>query len=161
MPAALGLGLAPLGIAPYGLGTPAATAPLGGQPLTDAQSVRQGARKIDLATRRYVYDATGRAVGDSPVHQQMQLVATTDLASSAVVDLGNTMRSVKDVTSDVKARIQALWTAAYAKLVARGLVKLGTITVEIIPATASYGARALTRIPYTDLTTGQDREITL
>jgi len=149
-----------MGIAPYGIGTPAATAPLGGAPLTDAQGVRQNARKIDLATRQYTYDATGRAVGVSAIYQQVQLVATTALASSAVLALGNEIASVKDVTNNVQQRIRSIWTSAYARLVDRGLITLNDVVVEILPATAERGARALTRIKFTDLTTGKDHEIT-
>jgi hypothetical protein len=156
MPAALGLGLAPLGLAPYGLGTPATTPPLGGAPLTDAQGVRQSARKIDLATRRYVYDATGRAVGDSPVHQQMQLIATTDAGSSAVLAMGNTIKTILDITPNFVQRVRSVYTAAYAGMVARGLIRLGDITVEVTPP-----SKSLTRIRYTDLTIGQDQELTL
>lgn len=155
------LGTSALGTSPYGLGTPDVTAPLGGYPLTGSDGVRQSVRKIDLYTRQYTYDATGRAVGDSAVRQQMQLVATTDLGSCAVLAMGNTIKSIKDVTPDVVQRIRSVYTTAYARMVARGLVTLGTITVEIFPATASAGARALTRIPYTDLTTGQDEELVL
>ncbi len=161
MTTGLGLGACGFGVAPYGIGTPAATAPLGGDALTAPDGVRYGSRKIDLATRRYVYDSRGRLEGDDPIRQEMQLVATTDLGSSAVLALGNTMRSVKDVTPNVVQRIRAIYTNAYARMVARGVIRLGTITVEIIPATPTRGAKALTRIPYTNLATGKDDEITL
>ncbi len=161
MTIAAGLGLAPFGVAPYGIGTPAATPPLGGQPLTGTDADRKSARKIDLATRRYTYDATGRAVGDSPVRQQMQLVATTDVGSSAVIDLGNAIKSVKDVTPNVVQRIRGIYTKAYQRMVDRGLIVLKSVDVEILPPTASSGAKALTRIKYTDLTTGKDEELTL
>ena len=160
MTAALGLGLAPLGTAPYGIGTPAVTAPLGGAPLTGADGVRQGARAIDLGTRQYTYDATGRAKGDSPVHQMMQLVATTDTGSSAVLAMGNTLRSLKDVTPNVVQRVRAIYAAAYAGLVSRGLVTINAINVDAVPG-QSGGVRVLTTIRYTDLTAGQDQEITL
>lgn len=161
MTAALGFGLAPLGVAPYGIGTPAATAPLGGAPLTDSDGTRQSVRKIDLKTRQYTYDATGRAIGTSAVAQQMQLVATTDLASSAVLALGNEIKTVKDVTTNVQQRIRAIFTKAYARMVARGLVTINGIDVVVVPADAANGARALTKIAYTDLTTGKDEELTL
>ena len=161
MPAALGLGLAPLGIAPYGIGTPAFTSPLGGAALTGSDGTRQSVRKIDPGTRRYVYDATGRAVGDSPVRQQMYLVATTDRGSSAVLAMGNTIKSVQDITANLQQRVRSIYTSAYARMVSRGLIKLGDITIDVTPASANSVSKMLTRIKYTDLTTGQDQELTL
>lgn len=160
MTAALGFGLAPIGTSPYGIGTPAATAPLGGAPLTGTDGVRQSARSIDLGTRQYTYDATGRAKGDSPVHQMMQLVATTDVGSSAVNVMGNGIRSIKDVTPNIVQRVRSIYQAAYARLVSRGLITLNAIDVDVVPV-QSGGVRVLTTIRYTDLTTGQDQEITL
>lgn len=161
MPTALGLGQAPLGIAPYGLGTPATTPPLGGNPLTGADGVRQNARRIDLGTRRYVYDVTGRAIGESAVHQQMQMVATTDLGSCAVIAMGNTIKTILDITPNFVQRVRAVYTTAYARMVARKLIKLGDITVEVTPSSATSVSKSFTRIKYTDLTTGQDAELTL
>lgn len=161
MTAALGLGLAPMGVAPYGIGTPAITAPLGGVALMGADGTRQSVRKIDPGTRRYLYDITGRAIGDSAVRQQMYLVATTDRGSSAVLAMGNTIKSLQDITPNLLQRVRSIYTSAYSRMVARGLIKLGDITIDVTPASGNSVSKMLTRIKYTDLTTGQDQELTL
>ncbi len=161
MPIALGFGLAPLGLAPYGVGTPAFTAPLGGRALEGPDGERQSVRKIDLKTRRYVYDANGRAVGTSAVKQQMQLIATTDLASSSVLTMGNTIKTILDITPNFVQQVRSVYTTAYAGMVARKLIAIQNITVDVSPTSAGGVSRALTRIQYIDLTTGQDEELTL
>lgn len=156
-----GFGVAALGTSSFGFGVPATTPPPGGAPLTDNNGVRQSVRKIDLKTRQYVYDANGRAMGDSPVHQQMQFIATTDLGSCAVLATGNTIRSLQDITANFVQRAQAVYQKAYARLVARGLIKINDISVEVTPSGPNTVSKALIRIKYTDLTTGQDQELTL
>ncbi len=155
MVGALGFGAVPFGTGPYGIGTPAATAPLGGSALTMTDGTRGTCRKIDPGTRQYVYDATGRAVGDTTVHQLVQMVATTTLASAAVTGLGHNLASIKDITPNFASRVQGIFTTAYARLVARGMIILLGVDVLVVPP-----SKALIVIRYRDLSTGQDGEVT-
>jgi hypothetical protein len=70
--------------------------------------------------------------------------------------MGNTIKTILDITPNFVQRVRSVYTAAYAGMVARGLIRLGDITVEVTPP-----SKSLTRIRYTDLTIGQDQELTL
>ena len=157
----LGLGVCPLGTSTFGFGVPTATPPLGGAPLKGADGTAYGARKLDLKTKQYVYGATGRATGDSTLRQQMQLVASTDVGSCAVLELGNAMRSIQDITPDFVARVRSVYTTAFARLVERGLVQIRDIVVEHGEAATGSATRALVRIKFKDLATNQPDEMTL
>lgn len=154
-----GFGLCPMGVGPYGFGTPAATLPTTGAIFVDPKGNQQNGRRIDPVTKQYVYDANGNAVGASSAVQMMYLACTTDLGSSAISDLGNDLKTIKDIGADFQQRVVSVYTTATARLVARGIVAIRSITVQ--QAVWSGGTRATPVIKFTDLTTGKPEEITL
>lgn len=148
-----GLGLFPLGTAPYGLGTPAVAPILGGRILDDGQGAQTGSRAIDEASRQYVFDATGRAMGMSDARQMVLLAVATVLGSSASVTLGHDLAGIEDITADFDRRVEGALRDALAHLTSNGTIEIVAITVTRFgPVGTGQENGAYIRLRWRDLT---------
>lgn len=154
-----GAGRSPAGVSPYGYGTPTTATARGGAALTGDQGKRYSGRKLDPATRQYVYDTNGRAVGESRVHQMVKLVAMTTLGSSALPDLGHDLDSIKDITANFTQRVQAVFATAYSRMVAMGLIELKEVVVSQLPPNPVGVSRASITVKFKNLDTNEDDEV--
>ena len=90
-----GFGSQPYGRSPYGIGTPALATPTGGSVLRDETTgISQGSRRLNPSTRDYDIDEYGRALGANNVRAMVELALSTDLGSSAMVELGHLLRTI-------------------------------------------------------------------
>jgi hypothetical protein len=156
-----GAGVSAAGTSPAGTGTPAAATVRAGAALTASDGSRGTGRKFDPLTRAYVYDANGRAVGESSVAQMVKLAAMTDRGSAAVLELGSTIRSIQDVTQNFVQRVQDALSQALARLIARKLITIKSIDVDPTAGAAFGVTRASIIVRFVDLTTGQEEQVTL
>jgi hypothetical protein len=152
----LGAGLAPAGLSPAGFGTPAtgdAVAP--GTPLRQADGTGGQSRYIDAKTRDYAVNGEGRLQGIGGVQGRVQLALTTTLGSSILQTLGLT--AWPGVITDAI-------TEQVGDAVRRALKKLtdaGEVSIAAIEVTRPTANRLVTRVRWTDLTTGADHTSTL
>lgn len=128
-----GFGSQPAGSSPYGLGTPA-TAPsqAGGIFVDPATGLSTGSRLIDPATRDYVYDENGRAVGMSDVQQLVFLAVSTRKGSAAMRELGQELEKIDRITANTARRVDVTMRDAVQHLVSRGLIAVTGTTVEVV-----------------------------
>lgn len=149
----LGLGLSPLGVGPYGLGTPAVAPTPGGAVYRDDQGVQQNGRAISIArgsSGQYVYDEFGRAKGMPDVHQMLILAAGTVKGSSVSRNLGQRFFEARYITTDFERQQRTRVEEAFKDLVDRGLIRIDA--VEVMPGN---GEPAVTLVKTTDLLTNR------
>ncbi len=79
----LGAGFQPAGTTPAGLGTPNEADVMGGELLVDRFGKATGSRLVDSVTRRYVFDADGRMVGEDDLRHLIKMCVLTVRGSSA------------------------------------------------------------------------------
>lgn len=128
-----GFGDQPAGGSPYGLGTPSVQADLGGKALRVANSNKQtGSRYFDPQKKDYVIGDDGRIEGMDDVQQLVVLAVTTTLGSSSDSDLGQTLRSIDRITSNIEKRVESTLTQAVSRLVADGLIQVLGVRVTIV-----------------------------
>jgi hypothetical protein len=151
----IGFGVHPAGSQPGGFGTPATNGREAYQPFPYADGTLGDCRAIDPKTGDYVM-LDGRAVGMSAIQQRVILTFKTELESSAVGALGQTLKSVDRITDDVVRRIQQIIELASERLTAAGVFELTGVSV-VRPKAEGL---AIT-IRWRDLTTGIDSETTL
>lgn len=154
-----GAGKVPAGVTPYGYGTPT-TAPItGGTPLVGAQAKRYSSRKIDLATRQYVYDANGLAEGETAAMQIVKLAVMTVQGSCTLTTLGHTLDDVKDITSNYAQRVKSIVTDALADAVKRGVIALLGVDVARLDSGNTGVTRTKITVRFRDLETDRDESI--
>jgi hypothetical protein len=148
-----GFGSAPYGTGPYGIGTPFAVPSSAGRVLEDETGRQLSGRRINPLTRQYDYASNGRAIGQTTVYQMVQLACRTDESSSAAIDLGHRLRSIRDVGDNFERQVEAVYRHALAQLVADGLIEFMGTKVERDP---NFPNRTKVRVRFRDLTASND-----
>lgn len=152
-----GYGSSPFGTGPYGYGTPSTGTPATGQLFADAQTGTIGTgRKIDPATRQYVFDADGNPVGQDTVPQLVQLAYSTVKGSSILPDLGESYSELETIGDDFQERLNALATAPVRFLIDDKRLEILSVTIDRIGVS---GARVA--VNWRDLTSGREGQVTL
>lgn len=146
-----GFGTEPFGSAPYGLGTPATAAPIEGAIFADpVTGETHGGRLIDPKTKDYVYK-DGRAVGMGNVKQRVLLAVSTEKGSSAMRELGHTLKRIERISANILYEVRAILLAAVRHIVAEGLMEVVNITVQ-----KGGTGQVFARMQWRDLSTGAD-----
>lgn len=149
-----GWGSQPFGSSPYGIGTPAVADALGGSTLRDASTGEQlGSRKIDPATGDYVLDENGRILGMSSITQLVLLAVSTTKGSAAMRQLGQELRKIDRITSNLPRRVDNTLRAAVQHIVNRGLIEVVGTEVEVVRPGV-----VLARMRWRDLSSGKTNE---
>lgn len=157
-----GFGSQGFGSTPYGIGTPTpATAPSGAllrDPLTGRT---MDARRIDPSIRDYAIDtASGRILGMSATKHNVLLAVHTEIASSAMRELGQDLRSLDRITSNFQRRLESTLTNALKHLIDRELVRvLGITSFKAGPNDGLKPGQTYGRLKFVDLTTGKEHEV--
>jgi hypothetical protein len=121
----VGFGLCPFGTSPLGFGVPATEDARAGSVLRDEDTgLQTSARSIDPQTRRYTYDANGRALGMSGVRQRVLLAMITDVGTSAVGSLGHGLKAIRVIGSDLQPRVRDVVATALAHMTDTGEITL-------------------------------------
>lgn len=127
-----GLGLFPFGTTPYGVGSPAPAPSLGGNILTDpATGESTGSLYIDPITGDYVLDGYGRLRGMDDVKQLVLLSVKTTLGSAGFLSLGNTLKSIDRITSNIEQRVDSALRECVRRLTDAGLIEVVGIDVQL------------------------------
>lgn len=155
-----GFGAQPAAGSNAGVGSPPTAPEQPGKLLTDHLGASTGARKIDPRTRDYVLSAdTGRLEGMPATRQVVHLAVQTEKFSSCVAELGQQLRDIDRVTSNIVARCLATLTEALEPAVSQGLVQVvGFSTFKAGPADGLREGRTYGRLRWKDLTTGAEYE---
>lgn len=155
-----GFGLQPAGSTGGGYGTPPTAPTLTGKPYQDPVSGEvHGGRYIDPTLRDYRLNLDNRFAGMNNVQQLVHLAIHTDLASSALRELGNDFRSLDVITANFERRVLTILTNAVQHLVRDGLIEvLGFSSFRIGPDGALLPGAVIGRFRYRDLTTNQEQE---
>lgn len=141
----IGAAFSAAGLVPAGFGVPAT----GDQ---KAAGTPPTARFIDPATGDYEFGSDGRLRGMTGIEQRVQLAVRTLLGSSALASLGIDL-SLDRATDDVQRRVQNAVEQALASMVRSGEIAIVSVTVQ-----RPLPSRLVTRVSWTDLTTGTARE---
>jgi hypothetical protein len=153
---AIGFGLCPHGSSPLGFGVPDHQIPRGGSLLADPATGQQAnALLIDGKSKQYVYDANGRKLGMSGLRQRVQLAIATDKGTSALVALGQELKSIKRITGDVQRRARDIVTTALSHLGSAGSGELVIVSVLVQRLRTSVIA---VLVKWRDLSTGKEFE---
>lgn len=128
-----GIGNSPFGTVPFGVGAPTAAASQGGKPLTNPSTgVSTGSRFLDPKTGDYVVDGFGRISGMDDLRQLVLLRVKTTQGASTVAALGNTLRSIDRITSNIERRIDAILRSAVRDIVDGGLIEVVSVTANVV-----------------------------
>lgn len=149
-----GAGFCPVGSAFAGFGSPSSVPETAKNIYKEPTSGEVlGGRRIDPVTRDYVIDERGRALGQTEAQQFVYLALRTDLGSSAMLELGNRLNTVRVITDSFEREITDVITSALAIGVQRGLLSINSISVSRMGQ-----SRLFARVRWTDLTTGREQE---
>lgn len=124
-----GFGSQPFGSSPYGIGTPAVAEASGGKILRNA-STGKSTGSLLIENGNYVFDDNGRLLGMDDVKQLVYLAVRTTKGSSAMRELGQTLRKIDRITSNIERRVDATLREAVKHLVDKQLVEVTSVTVE-------------------------------
>ena len=152
-----GFGVVPYGTSPFGLPNASVATLSGGVLLTDPSTGNStGSRAIDPATGDYVVDSNGRVSGMDDIRQLVLLRVKTTAGSSTVTTLGNSLRSIDRITSNISNRVDSLLREAVKDLVDAGLIVVTDTTVEVVRPGVVYA-----RLRWQVVVTGIDDEAAL
>lgn len=126
-----GFGSQPFGSSPYGIGTPAVAEAAGGKLLRDSVSGKSTGSLL-IQDGDYVFDENGRLLGMDDVKQLVYLAVKTTKGSSAMRELGQTIRKIDRITSNIEYRVEATLRAAVKHLIDKELVEIISVKVEQI-----------------------------
>ena len=147
----IGAGLSPAGTAAAGYGIPDSGTPLPNTILADVRTGSfQTGRQLNPATRDYIMLPTGVLQGQGTVPQLVQLALTTQLGSSALVNLGIDLSNATEKGSDFQRQMATLVANALSPLVAGKLVRLDAVIVSEPPSNPDAG---IAIVKWFDLTT--------
>lgn len=156
-----GFGKQPAGTSSAGYGSPLAGESLPGVILRNARTGQSdSSRLIDSRTRDYALDGgNGRLAGMSDVQQLVQITVTTEKNSSAVRGLGHELKSLDRITTNFERRVLAVLTSALQHLIDQRLVEIvGFAFSKGGPDSGQPSGRALGRLRWRDMTTGQEHQ---
>jgi hypothetical protein len=130
------------GVGPYGFGTPVPAGP-------PAEVTLGSSRRIgtDVENRGQYVIVDGNPAFDTDTRQLVILALTTQLGSSAVVDLGRGAEP-PDFGGNFLEQKRVQINAALSHLVKDRMIRIESVQVEEQP-----GGRSVTRLELTDLTT--------
>lgn len=106
------------------------------------------ARRIDPTTRDYSISANGSITGMTSAQQMVELAFTSEQGSTAVLDIGNRLKTIKVISDDFVAQVNQIISSALSKAVNQGFISVDGIEVTRVGTT---GASIRTR--WTDLET--------
>ena len=143
-----GFGLLPVGHGPFGIGTPLSADPI---PVGAA-----GSRFIDPQTGDYAQDVLTRQFQQMPPLRQRVLLALRTLVttSTAVPSFG--IKLPRKMGTTYQAEVVNAVNVAVNHLVSIEKV----MRVDSIDVIKGSGGRSLITVSYTDLTTGEESEVT-
>lgn len=138
-----------------GVATPQTSdGPSGGLFLDATTGRTLNCRKLDPVTGDYLYNADGRAEGDSSMSQIVQLAITTAIGTSSVLGFGEDRSSIDKITDDYQQRSFVSVQAALQRYIDAGLVALLSVETEQLS-----DRRVQRRIRWRDLTTGSEQVV--
>lgn len=109
---------------------------------------------INSTTGDYLFNDNGNVSGLNGVQQQVFLALSTQLGSSAVVNLGQSLTSIRVITNNINSDISNYINLALVKLINSGSILLNNITTNKI------GSNSLEIVvDWTDLTTTQIQQL--
>lgn len=127
-----GFGSIPFGSGSYGLGVLVSAPIAGTKPLVDPATGRaSGSRAIDPRTGDYVFDGV-QIVGMDDVRQLVLLRLKTTSGTAGVQSLGNTLKSIDRITSNIARRVDSILRRAVADIVAQGLIEVLSVDVDVV-----------------------------
>ena len=129
----LGFGSHPAGSVSAGLGSPDTTVAPGGKLFREpTYGYSTGSRFIDPLTKDYRFDEYGRIVGMDDVKQLVYLAVSTTQGTAAMRDLGQTIRLIQRVTSNIETRVEFTLRNALRRLTDAGLIEVDGVSVQIV-----------------------------
>lgn len=153
MPLLIGAGGSPAGTTDAGYGSVDAAAIPSPNLFNDPYAPRRlDSRRIDPVTRDYVMDASGSILGMTRGQQAVELALLTNLGSSCVATIGNSLSDVKVIADSFINDISAKVNQALSAAVAAGMITVVDVKVQRVGAS---GAFIVTR--WRDLSTGQEQ----
>jgi hypothetical protein len=147
----IGAGLSPAGSAAAGYGVPDVGTQLPSAILPDVRTGGfQTGRLINPVTKDYVMQANGTLQGFDTVPQLVQLALSTQLGSSALLDLGIDLANATEKGSDFQRQMATLVANALSPLIGQKLVRLDAVIVQEPPSNPDAG---IAIVKWFDLTT--------
>jgi hypothetical protein len=95
-------------------------------------------RKIDPRTKRYVFGEDGRIQGMTSAQQNVYLAVSTDLGSSAVREIGNTLKTIKTIGRAFENQLRQVYVNALSRLVNAGHIELVSIEPQRFGTTGAF-----------------------
>ncbi len=111
------------------------------------------ARRIDPVTKDYAFESHDRIAGMTTGQQNVYLGVQTDLGTSAVLGLGQELRSIKTITASFARRVDSTLRQALSGPVLRGEILILTVSTTRIGKTGAFA-----RVRWRDLSTGEEKE---
>lgn len=143
-----GFGLFPAGLGPFGIGTPVSADPLPGG--------SAGCRYIDPSTGDYQKDVVSLQFQQMPPLRQRVLLALKTILSSSTAVPNYGIKFPTKMGNQYEAQVRNSVQVALNQLTSiEKVMRINSITVL-----KGSGGRSLITVAYTDLTTGQDDQVT-
>ena len=126
----LGFGLSPFGTSIFGYGTTTSLNSSTAKLFLKSDGSRGNVAKIDAVTGDFVLDEFGNKVGDDSVNQMMYLALRTSKNSSALLNFGIDLSSIKTITDGVNLKITLFINDAVKHLTDKNLVSIENVIIE-------------------------------
>ncbi len=131
-------------------GTVSPPSPADRRTLVDPYNQIQNARYIDPVTQDYVLKANGHPEGMPGIRQSVYLALLTQFNSSAQLNFGAQLSSIKVVTASIVAEVSNFVRVALSQLISNKQILLNNVSV-----TNNGRGQVVVNIRWTDLSTGQ------
>jgi len=148
----IGFGLCGFGTSVYGFGTPGTANSTTAKLFIKEDGTRGNTIKIDPNSGDYVLDDNGIPMGDNSINQMVYLALKTTKNSSALLNFGIDIASIKTVGDNVKLKFTLAVNDAVKHLTDRRLISI--VSVDVVQLMNKPGAIQVT-VKWKDLTNGE------
>jgi hypothetical protein len=148
----LGAGLCNIGSSPAGFGDPGSGEPGDRRVLLTRNALHGNCRKIDPATKDYVFRSSGMPEAqDTSTQQRVYLALATVRGSAVVPTLGLGLSNVKVIGRNIESQIRSEVEQALSSLIQEQAIALEAVLIQRTPSNAIY-----VQVRWKDLASGED-----